>query len=1690
MQIRRILALLVLSIATACGGSDGVPVDAGGPGPSTDAGVAALCTRDPALIDQKAECRSDDLCPCGTHCELGECIATCRADGDCASGSYCDTFGRCRATTSLERIAPLSAQPQVRSQLDVTPSVFQVADAQTPYFVTLKPSNGKAGPARVVARGDVELTCSAGAAPTAECRFASVPVEGLEIALRYRTLPGPGARQSEQGMVEIFDEAGHARSVLGLPVRSTTVAVAGTYLGFAWLEGMGEPDAASLAPIRSPTRVLVFEQGGRTVLSITDQLGGALDGTVVLEATRSSTGALQARFPTRITYAADTLDGTAAEVVLSSSTAPGTGKLGGGHVELSFPILVAGLDVDGVGLPHRLVVSAERSGDLPEGATAGAPTPDATPTEDLLRGRQPSPLFAAARAEAEDGDPRTVAGDRAPFAYSATEGSTPAACFASPSEIVEAAEGLRADAQAEACSVVVPSFNAFNRANQNMLTPRTSEDCSLEDRSGDLGAVCAVDLVTDGQNFGSYTDCARMAAARGCTVVPAGFGHIVYETTYGGGLPYTVRARSLCMFELSRYVPPADRTCLGTVACLDESAGLGARSRFTEFVSEQSGDPLCRDEVTFGVLEAVDQEPADILAQCTTDLSRDLSMATDLASAFGSAGCVDRGRWRLRLETAARATLDGRHDPAVEGMVGHLVQQWLQVHALVARIGMNQLREDLVLAASGDPTADAVAALDTSLTGWSTVLQPSVAGALLATSSTALQRPDPRPALGFSTTDAVATAGVGVAVDLLETAAEQAEMIDALLSRAWFEGNASRLDARKTTAGQILRIAGLAGALAEDLHRRANQGAPSTWETAWQRAVPRYQLAVERLTKRVELVLSGANPIGIEDSDLPLYYRGAPVSSEERFGATSRFLTGEGPGSTAIAPTAIDRARVALDAARARWSERRSVRDLGDRRIQDIKFRYGELITGYCGASIENDTNYAGPGQAPCIDPGSQSVFECPEIDTEYCFVEEACRPRAQAFAEELTSADLGYSLCVGAELSATYGASVIGLSRELTNVLRTVDAAMRAARTRQEVFPIRIVSFGEPTANQRVATISFEGRMIDVPLDALGGLDIRVPEAALRTGTDSTSGGAYQQLLASCEVSRQKMLALRPGESRASCMMADDCSRGAACRNERCAPLGQTDPLDTVDCYYDGAISEQAIAVRGAANDIQIAIAEFDEFSQRYDIVKRSCLILKTGGAELESETADHDEIMTRLDTGRTLLASIEAGASATKDCAGTVSGAGVGGLSGAPVVACGAAFVEAAARIGGAVLEQEMSAAERTHDAAMLRLQNKTDLALCLNDAELELVGARAATLRVLKAQQDQATAVINLRGQKSYTLGLFNEGNAAVRMEEARLERSLPSQFALSEAAQLFTTRMAYAQRVTYLAVRAAEYEYQASLQARQQVMAATRPDQLESALQTVTALVNANRVAGAAPGSLHAVLSLRDHLLQLGDRSADPAGQQALSEEERFRALLTAADNGVYDANGTYLGQLIPFSISPLGRLGRGLSQGVPILADNDCAERVWSVNAAVLGTGVFEGNASSFTRLDLLKTNTFYSQWCSRAPDGSDFQTASVRPAVNLFFDPADPNRAPLDDGATAPYTRGRMQPYLNVSRSEFEKEDYSQGATTELAGRGLYGDYGLFIPAGVLSVGSSEGLKLERIDDILLRLDYVSVAKN
>ena len=148
--------------------------------------------------------------------------------------------------------------------------------------------------------------------------------------------------------------------------------------------------------------------------------------------------------------------------------------------------------------------------------------------------------------------------------------------------------------------------------------------------------------------------------------------------------------------------------------------------------------------------------------------------------------------------------------------------------------------------------------------------------------------------------------------------------------------------------------------------------------------------------------------------------------------------------------------------------------------------------------------------------------------------------------------------------------------------------------------------------------------------------------------------------------------------------------------------------------------------------------------------------------------------------------------------------------------------------------------------------------------------------------------------------------------------------------------------------------------------------------------------------------------------------------------------------------------------------------------------------------LYHGSDTTFVRVDLLKQNTFYSQWCGDRPEeDGPFQVASVRPGVNLFRDPLVGGAIDSPAGSAAGnerFSRARIEAYLNVSRAALEGDAYQAGATTELAARGLYGQYALFIPKDLIARRRpdgtmSPGLDLWQIDDILLRLDYVSVAK-
>jgi hypothetical protein len=167
----------------------------------------------------------------------------------------------------------------------------------------------------------------------------------------------------------------------------------------------------------------------------------------------------------------------------------------------------------------------------------------------------------------------------------------------------------------------------------------------------------------------------------------------------------------------------------------------------------------------------------------------------------------------------------------------------------------------------------------------------------------------------------------------------------------------------------------------------------------------------------------------------------------------------------------------------------------------------------------------------------------------------------------------------------------------------------------------------------------------------------------------------------------------------------------------------------------------------------------------------------------------------------------------------------------------------------------------------------------------------------------------------------------------------------------------------------------------------------------------------------------------------------------------------------------LGQGIPFSLDAQGPLALR------------CAEKLWRVSATLQGDAL--GQDAPAAPVFLMKRNHFSSQWCDGRGDGSSYQTGSMQPVSTLFH----PDDRGGSEAAVLEKTTAMLYPWFNVRRSELYRRAYEEGASEELSGRGLYGDYVLLFPwKGLLEPQPAErGFPLEQLEDVLLRFDYLSV---
>jgi hypothetical protein len=1170
-------------------------------------------------------------------------------------------------------------------------------------------------------------------------------------------------------------------------------------------------------------------------------------------------------------------------------------------------------------------------------------------------------------------------------------------------------------------------------------------------------------------------------------------GGVVFRTD---GLLFRAHANKACRLPL---MPPS---CDAAAACYEPPASSAQprstmrSSPYVPSLRAQSGELSCGEGARSAAYDLVENgeltdgspeklSAADAGEACRADLARFFDTATNtidttrrngegVRAIFRPARCFDGPRWLTALGMLTSSVGD---NPLLSEEAGrkflHSIAQWLEVHLFLARETLHNERLGPILrknpVTGRPPPLPLERELSNALRVWSIFFHPRFATTLARLPGNVIYAPDYRADVVTGTLPSPQGQADSPSVKMLDLLALQLQLGELGVDRAALENDPTRL----TVVEQVLAFVPMVLSTVRDLETRAkaHQDASGVGEPAWGIREARAKNRVERLLASVltkaEGVRAGKNPLGIEDADTPLYFLAANnLGPGKRFSAVSDYLLGEpGPASTGWATALTRQAGSGIDDAREAWAQQVS-RELQNKltnqqqadRALDSAASYGDPILSMCGpiagldkySLIEAEANR--PGR---INP-----------DTCWIRTEQAeCRANAKTYAKQITADDIGYQICVMSELQRVMGGNV-------------------------------------PAANLRFLSAEYNRRVRE------GGCtdqSVFVPE-----GCPETKGEPCYRCATASGKPAQVVLAVLPESLAVDIRGVPDAQKVAAsavCLGRFKKAIPRLPNVDAVGGGIDsrtclkGSLGELALTVSAAAKEAEAATSEMQDLTDSYDIAMAGCNISAKANNEVVRSSGEFIEQQKRYRAAKLAMDIVASVASGVKDCASAIAGSKTdfGVTAG---VGCVASGVQAGAESASSGLQFAMDDALESHEQYVESIQLAAENERCFNDAKLLLVGAKTTGLRAAAASLDVDSAFVQLRNQKAELRRLLADGLNDAEYIKQTTVAPVAYDFWFDERVTSFTRNMTLAKRASYLAAKAVEYELQSSLKVRADILAAEVPSELEASLDILRAVSGARRIKGSAPSDLKIVLSLREQLLQIADRSQAPAGEQRLTDVERFRLYLADARFRVQDPQGRYLGQRIPFSIAPLGALAAGNPGAITVFSKNDCAERLWSVNAALQGSGLFRGSESTFARVDLLKSNTFYSQWCSPPDKGPEFQVARVRPTRNLFLDPTLGTEVGQGFGLAneeSQFARARISAALNVDRARFGDDSFANGETSELAARGLYGDYALFFPAEVLSVvplaadgrpgAATPGLDLTKIDDILLRLDYVSVAR-
>jgi hypothetical protein len=959
---------------------------------------------------------------------------------------------------------------------------------------------------------------------------------------------------------------------------------------------------------------------------------------------------------------------------------------------------------------------------------------------------------------------------------------------------------------------------------------------------------------------------------------------------------------------------------------------------------------------------------------------------------------------------------------------------------------------------------------------------------------------------------------VGIAAPLMELAGTYFKVLEAYVGsearKIYGQPNENGVGPDRATIlaryGLAMRLGLAVESFAQTLRDRAVAGPcagpncdPMT--KRWEAARDEFNVTRTRVMNLIETLRANVNPLGIPEDDIPLFF-GDPAGTNSRYFASSDYLI------NGWADPAVKSAQATLQAARDAWIS------MGQSRLQDelnqhnraqeldtLKSKYGDPVLANCGNIQIKDGNAARLLRSDEVlsyfDPSTHP------FDNDTCYIDPVCLGEDAVDGRQTADniINLNFIDLNGAFLTVPGSNARIGdlTTQEVVCKIENMATVSLAVKDPwlQKIssvcppgVPCRIykgptdqhVYFGSAASFDPTRALPFAALMRKIRRDELGvGKFYRDADP---DRTHPMANGPDDNVYSFLDYAGDTRVVRRTPTCRSSGggnIHATQCSSYPPNCDPKHVTMGHPCPLglvgldatlkDSVETVSGDFLSAAPHCIDGTnghpSTDYpipsafllpsscyrgQMGVAWYELQTTRLSIA-RAKQVLENGKATVgdiakECELKDMDvatieqmehnlegaqdtyEVMENIAGGVLAIGKFEEG-----DVAGAVTG--LLGLCGEDIAA-----------------EQAKIAQFEKH------LGRKEDQQKCWDnwrEKHRELSTAMLDIQVAMNEMNKQAVVLHNLRDQNDHA---FEEGRAVVKREEDSPLSSVGHTYWLDEKVERFKKELEWARRLTFLAMRAVEYEFQQSLPYRSQIVAAVHPDQLEDVVRALQQEQASRTINRRRPEEASIVLSLRDDILSVTDRSDQPEGERAWTPAQRFADRLWDGRYAVRDKKGNWLGQGVPFNV------------GVTGVLETRCGERMWRATATIQGDGL--DVSAPGAPLLLLKKNTFASQFCEGRGDGETLQQGAIHPSAALFHpgvevDPAEANA----------FSTAMMFPWFNIRRTDFYKDSYRDGASEELAGRGLYGDYVLLFPKQLLD----QGFALDKVEDVLLRIDYLSV---